>query len=150
MDSSSGVGVLDKAALVLTALESGPATLAGLVAGTGLARPTAHRLAVALEHHRLVARDMQGRFVLGPRLAELSAAAGEDRLVEDSRLVGMFRAHGLLTPVWDLPLGTGAEVLEEPAARFAADLAEALEGGDLTPAERSARAGLANRQVTIR
>ena len=28
---SSGVGVLDKAALVLTALESGPATLAGLV-----------------------------------------------------------------------------------------------------------------------
>src|SRR3954466_15187107 len=81
MDNTSGVGVLDKAALVLTALESGPATLAGLVAGTGLARPTAHRLAVALEHHRLVARDMQGRFVLGPRLAELSAAAGEDRLL---------------------------------------------------------------------
>ena len=50
----------------------------------------------------------------------------------------------------DLPLGTGAEVLEEPAARFAADLADALAGGDLTPAERSARAGLANRQVTIR
>ena len=38
-------------------------------------------LAVALEHHRLVARDMQGRFVLGPRLSELSAAAGEDRLL---------------------------------------------------------------------
>src|SRR4051812_10125076 len=81
MDNGSGVGVLDKAALVLAALEAGPATLAGLVAGTGLARPTAHRLAVALEHHRLVARDMQGRFVLGPRLAELSAAAGEDRLL---------------------------------------------------------------------
>jgi DNA-binding IclR family transcriptional regulator len=73
--------VLDKAALVLTALESGPATLAGLVAGTGLARPTAHRLAVALEHHRLVGRDMQGRFVLGPRLGELASAAGEDRLL---------------------------------------------------------------------
>ena len=66
MDTTSGVGVLDKAALVLTALESGPATLAGLVTATGLARPTAHRLAVALEHHRLVARDLQGRFVLGP------------------------------------------------------------------------------------
>ena len=51
MDNSSGVGVLDKAALVLAALEPGPATLAGLVASTGLARPTAHRLAVALEHH---------------------------------------------------------------------------------------------------
>ncbi|GAA4992314.1 IclR family transcriptional regulator [Actinopolymorpha pittospori] len=81
MDNSSGVGVLDKAALVLGALEAGPATLAGLVQVTGLARPTAHRLAVALEHHRLVARDMQGRFILGPRLGELAAAAGEDRLL---------------------------------------------------------------------
>ena len=77
-------------------------------------------------------------------------AAGQDSVAEGSRFVGMFRAHGLLAPVWDLPLGTGAEVLEEPAARFAADLADALKGGDLTPAERSARAGLANRQVTIR
>src|ERR671927_1159836 len=81
MDKSSGVGVLDKAAIVLSALEAGPSTLAQLVAATGLARPTAHRLAVALEHHRLVARDMQGRFMLGPRLGELSSAAGEDRLL---------------------------------------------------------------------
>ena len=57
--TSSGVGVLDKAALVLSALEPGPATLAQLVSTTGLARPTAHRLAVALEFHRMVARDMQ-------------------------------------------------------------------------------------------
>jgi DNA-binding IclR family transcriptional regulator len=81
MDKSSGVGVLDKAAVVLGALEAGPATLSQLVGATGLARPTVHRLAVALEHHRLVGRDMQGRFVLGPRLAELAAAAGEDRLL---------------------------------------------------------------------
>ncbi|MGH3367911.1 MAG: IclR family transcriptional regulator [Nocardioidaceae bacterium] len=81
MDNTSGVGVLDKAAVVLSALESGPATLAALVQATGLARPTAHRLAVALEHHRLVARDMQGRFMLGPRLGELASAAGEDRLL---------------------------------------------------------------------
>jgi len=84
MDNSSGVGVLDKAALVLSALEAGPATLANLVQSTGLARPTAHRLAVALEHHRLVARDLQGRFVLGPRLTELATAAGEDRLLAAS------------------------------------------------------------------
>ena len=82
MDNSSGVGVLDKAAIVLGALEAGPASLASLVAATGLARPTAHRLATALEHHRLVARDLQGRFVLGPRLRELATAAGEDRLLE--------------------------------------------------------------------
>lgn len=81
MDNSSGVGVLDKAAVVLGALEAGPSTLAQLVASTGLARPTAHRLAVALEYHRLVARDLQGRFVLGPRMAELASAAGEDRLL---------------------------------------------------------------------
>ena len=78
-------------------------------------------------------------------------AAGQDVLVADSRFVGMFRAHGLLTPVWDLPLGTGAEALEEPAARFAADLAAALaDDSDLTSEQRSARNGLATRQVTIR
>ena len=49
MDTTSGVGVLDKAAIVLGALEAGPSTLAQLVTATGLARPTAHRLAVALE-----------------------------------------------------------------------------------------------------
>lgn len=80
-DAGSGVGVLDKATSVLAALESGPQTLAQLVAATHLARPTAHRLAVALEYHRFVARDMQGRFVLGPRLSELASAAGEDRLL---------------------------------------------------------------------
>jgi DNA-binding IclR family transcriptional regulator len=81
MDTTSGIGVLDKTVAVLAALEPGPASLAELVAATGLARPTAHRIAVALERHRLLARDGQGRFVLGPRLAELASAAGEDRLL---------------------------------------------------------------------
>ena len=78
---NSGVGVLDKAVSILTTLESGPHSLAELVAATGIARPTAHRLAVALEFHRLVTRDLSGRFVLGPRSGELAAAAGEDRLL---------------------------------------------------------------------
>lgn len=81
MDNTSGVGVIDKAAMVLDALEAGPTTLAQLVSATGLARPTVHRLALALVHHRLVARDIQGRFVLGSRLVELASAAGEDRLI---------------------------------------------------------------------
>jgi len=84
---ASGVGVLDKAVSVLAAVESGPATLAQLVAATGLARPTTHRIAVALEHHRLLARDVQGRFVLGPRVGELASAAGEDRLLAVSQPV---------------------------------------------------------------
>ncbi|GAA6123627.1 IclR family transcriptional regulator [Bifidobacterium psychraerophilum] len=77
----SGVGVLDKTVKILDALESGPSTLGQLVAATGLARPTAHRLAIALERHRFVLRDAHGRFVLGSRFAELAAAAGEDRLL---------------------------------------------------------------------
>jgi DNA-binding IclR family transcriptional regulator len=85
--SSSGVGVLDKAVLVLACLEGGPTSLAGLVARTGLSRPTAHRLAVALEHHRLVARDTQGRFLLGPRLRELAMAAPGDLLLSAAPVV---------------------------------------------------------------
>ena len=78
-------------------------------------------------------------------------AAGLDSVAEGSRLVGMFRAHGLLAPVWDLPLGTGAAIVEEPAAAFAAHLDEALaDNSALTSSQRSARSGLANRQVTIR
>jgi hypothetical protein len=77
--------------------------------------------------------------------------AGKDVIVEGARLVGMFRAHGLLAPVWDLPLGTGPEALEDPASTFAADLAAALaDDSDLDADQRAARSGLANRQVTIR
>ncbi len=77
--------------------------------------------------------------------------ADADRLGEDSRLVGSFRAHGLLVPVWDLPVGTGAAALEEPAAGFAQRLGDALaDDTALGEAERSARNGLANRQITIR
>lgn len=81
MDESSGVGVIDKSVSVLAALETGPATLATLVAATGLSRPTAHRLAAALEYHRLVTRDKEGRFVLGPWLTELAAHTAPERLV---------------------------------------------------------------------
>jgi hypothetical protein len=77
--------------------------------------------------------------------------SGADKVAEDSRLVGMFRAHGLLTPVWDLPSGTGAEALEEPAARFGNDLEAALaDDTPLTGDERAARSGLTNRQLTLR
>lgn len=78
-----GIGVLDKVVAVLDALEASPRTLAELVDATGVPRATAHRLAVALEDHRLVDRDDEGRFRLGPRLAQLGAAAdgGTDALV---------------------------------------------------------------------
>ncbi len=78
-------------------------------------------------------------------------ATRTERLVEDDRLIGMFRAHGLVVPVWDLPLGTGGEALEEPAAKLVSALDEALATTTpLTSEERAARAGLASRQLTIR
>lgn len=77
MDSVSGVGVLDKAMAVLGAVEAEPRSLAELVRATGLSRPTAHRLAVALEAHGLVRRDDDGRFCLGLRLIGLGHAAAE-------------------------------------------------------------------------
>ena len=100
------------------------------------------------EHLRWVMPEPEEQLL--DALARLHVA-GDDVLVPDSRFVGMFRAHGLLTPVWDLPLGTGAEALEEPADRFATALAEALaDDSDLTTEQRAARNGLAHRQVTIR
>jgi DNA-binding IclR family transcriptional regulator len=78
-ESLSGVGVLDKAVLILTALEDRPRSLPDLSGATGLPRATAHRLAAALEVHRLVERDRSGRFALGPGLARLGRAAGSDR-----------------------------------------------------------------------
>lgn len=81
----SGVGVLDKSVAILTLLaDDGPASLAGVVGGTGLSRPTAYRLLSALEAHGLVARG-DGRYALGSRLLGWgNRSAGLD-LVEAAR-----------------------------------------------------------------
>ncbi len=130
---------------------------AALEQANGAVNPTAKLASVdaaywtrigAKEHLRWVMPEPEDALLAG--LARLHAR-GEDVIAEGARLVGMFRAHGVLAPVWDLPVGTGAEVLEEPAARFSAALAAAIaEGDELTADERAARSGLANRQVTIR
>lgn len=77
-------------------------------------------------------------------------AAGTSSLGEGTRLVGSFRAHGLMVPVWDLPSTMGAEECEKPAAELAERLTKALQtDAPLTPEERRARGGLTNRQVTL-
>jgi DNA-binding IclR family transcriptional regulator len=138
---SSGVGVLDKAVLVLESAARSPVGLGELVSVTGLPRATAHRLAVALEAHRLLVRNETGRWAPGPRLGELAQAAPDpllaaagpvlarlrDRSGESSQLYRRYgdervcvaaaeRASGLRTTVAvgaRLPMaaGSGAQVL---------------------------------------
>jgi DNA-binding IclR family transcriptional regulator len=85
--SKSGVGVLDKAVAILAFLSGdGPASLSEVVEGTGLPRPTAHRLLSALETHHLVSRR-DGRYVLGLRLLGWGNRAAGVALVERARPV---------------------------------------------------------------
>jgi DNA-binding IclR family transcriptional regulator len=137
----SGIGVVDKSVTILSSVAAAPRALAELVEVTALPRATAHRLAVALEVHRLLARDADGRFVLGPRVGELAAALPDplvaaagpvlawvrDECGESAQLyrrdgadrvcvAAAERAHGLRTtvPVGSrLPLsaGSGAQVI---------------------------------------
>lgn len=77
-------------------------------------------------------------------------AAGEDAIVEGTTLIGIFRAHGLLVPVWELD-GVGADDLDAAVPAFAARLDEAIaSAAELSSAERTARRDLVSRQVTIR
>jgi DNA-binding IclR family transcriptional regulator len=91
MGQHSGIGVLDKTVAILAATTTGPAALADLVERTAIPRATAHRLAVALEVHRLLARDAEGRFVPGPRLAELAAAAADPLLERAAEVLAWVR-----------------------------------------------------------
>jgi DNA-binding IclR family transcriptional regulator len=77
MKHHSGIGVLDKAAELLQAIAESPCGLAELCERTGLPRATAHRLAAGLEVHRLLARNGDGRWQIGPAVAELAAHAAD-------------------------------------------------------------------------
>ena len=69
--------MLDKAVAVLRAAAAAPCALGELCERTGLPRATAHRLAVGLEAHRLLARDADGRWRPGPALGELAHGHGD-------------------------------------------------------------------------
>ncbi|MGH3532707.1 MAG: IclR family transcriptional regulator [Mycobacterium sp.] len=80
MRQDSGIGVLDKAVGVLHTIAESPCGLAELCDRTALPRATAHRLAAGLEVHRLLARDGDGRWRLGPAVNELAAHATDPLL----------------------------------------------------------------------
>ena len=75
MDSVSGVGVLDKAFVVLNCLVTRPLSLAEVVEATKIPRATCHRLLAALEHHGAVRRNNEGLYCLGPTLSGLGRGA---------------------------------------------------------------------------
>jgi DNA-binding IclR family transcriptional regulator len=157
----SGIGVVDKSVAILAAVADKPRTLSELVEATGLPRATAHRLAVALEVHRLLTRDAEGRFVLGARMGDFAAALPDplitvgqavltwvrDECSESAQLyrrdgndrvciAAAERATGLRTtvPVGSrLPLtaGSGAQVL--CAWSDPASLSEVFAGSEFTP-----------------
>ncbi|HEV3352309.1 MAG TPA: IclR family transcriptional regulator [Acidimicrobiales bacterium] len=151
MDSVSGIGVLDKAVVVLDALEAGALSLPELVDATGLPRATAHRLASALEVHGFVARAGDGRFQLGARLSQpalptiarpaleqLREATGESvqlyvrRGAQRLCVEALESPHGLRTivPVGALlPLdaGSAGRILRENASALKRGWAESVE-----------------------
>jgi DNA-binding IclR family transcriptional regulator len=65
--------------------------LAELCDRTGLPRATAHRLAAGLEVHRLLARDGDGRWRLGPAISELAAHADDPLLAASAAALPRLR-----------------------------------------------------------
>jgi len=138
-------------------VEESPELAAALEQAQGAASPTARLASVEAAYWTHMGDKEFLRWVMPePEDALVDAfarlhVAGEDKVIEGARLIGMFRAHGVVAPVWELPPGTGVEGVEDGAAELRTRLEAALASdADLTTEERSARAGLANRQITIR
>jgi DNA-binding IclR family transcriptional regulator len=74
--------------VVLDAVAGGAHSLGQLTEATGLSRATTHRLAVALEVHRFLARETDGRWQLGPRLISPRA---DDLLERAAPVLGRLR-----------------------------------------------------------
>jgi hypothetical protein len=99
-------------------------------------------------HVRWVLAEDEDRALDG--LARLHAT-GQLLLGDGTRFAGMFRAHGRLVPVWDLPREPEAVTWEAPLTEFAKRFAEAATTTTpLTSPERRARQGLVGRQLTLR
>ncbi|MCV7098481.1 IclR family transcriptional regulator [Mycobacterium kubicae] len=91
MRQHSGIGVLDKAVGVLHAIAESPCGLAELCERTGLPRATTYRLAAALEVHRLLGRDEEGRWRLGPAVTELAAHVNDPLLAASAAVLPQLR-----------------------------------------------------------
>jgi DNA-binding IclR family transcriptional regulator len=91
MRQHSGIGVLDKAVGVLHTIAESPCGLAELCERTGMPRATTYRLAAALEVHRLLARDDEGRWRLGPAVTELATRVNDPLLAAGAAVLPSLR-----------------------------------------------------------
>jgi DNA-binding IclR family transcriptional regulator len=87
----SGIGVLDKAVGLLHIVAESPCGLAELCERSRLPRATTYRLAAALEVHRLLARDDEGRWRLGPAITELAAHVNDPLLAAGAAVLPALR-----------------------------------------------------------
>lgn len=77
--------------------------------------------------------------------------AGGRSTLGEGRLLGAFRACGLLVPVWEVDAEAEASAWHEPMADLVGRFDEAFaDDAPLTAAERSARNGFVSRQITLR
>ena len=97
----SGIKVLDRAVAIMMAAANRPSTLNELCETTGLPRATAHRLATALEVHRILTRTPDGKWGAGPALPgnrdHIIEAAGpimERLLAETGESVQLYQLSG--------------------------------------------------------
>ncbi|MEU1605634.1 DUF5926 family protein [Micromonospora matsumotoense] len=134
-----------------------PTVQASLERANAAIYPTVKLAAARAAYWCQVPEKAHVRWVLGDdedaaldALSRLSASAVLT-LGEGTKFAGMFRAHGRLAPVWDLPEDVPAAEWEEPVAAFAKRYSDALaEKEPLDAAGRRARQGLLGRQLTLR
>jgi DNA-binding IclR family transcriptional regulator len=132
---TTGVGVLDRSVALLNLLADGPRPLRWLSDHSGLPRPTAHRLLVALEAHRLVARDASGAFRLGPRLTELAAVAGPELDLASVAGPALDRLHRVTSESVQLYVRSGDHRLCIAARDAGTGLRDSVPVGALLPLE---------------
>jgi Family of unknown function (DUF5926) len=132
-----------------------PSVAASLESANAAIAPTAKMTSAKAAYWTRIGEKSHIRWVLPyaesealDALATLGAA-GELTLGEQTRFAGMFRAHGRLVPVWDLPVDAEAAEWEDALAQFATRF-EAARGVALTPEARKAKQGLIGRQLTLR
>jgi hypothetical protein len=134
-----------------------PTVQASLERANASIYPTARMSAAKAAYWTQVPERAHVRWVLSedenPALDALArlSAAGELTLGEGTKFAGMFRAHGLLVPVWDLPREPESTEWEAPLAELAKRYTAAMSVDEpLTSEQRRARQGLLGRQITLR